>query len=125
MRLRERSVISTPIWPCDLIIKAEFKTKRPAHAGLFHFRIGNTRLISVVVAAAIATTAAPVTATTTAKATAATAISTTAKRLVFLRLGFIHFDSTAFYRSAIQLGNRLAGSFIVGHFNKAKSAGPA
>jgi hypothetical protein len=84
------------------------------------------RLISIVVATAIAATATAVTATTTAAAKAATAaISTTAKRLVFLRLGFIHFDSTAFYRSAIQLGNRLAGSFIIGHFDKAESTGPA
>lgn len=87
------------------------------------------RLISVVttaIAAAAATIAAAITATATAAAIAATtAIAAAAKRLVFLRLGFIHFDSTAFYRSAIQLGNCLAGSFIIGHFDKAESTGPA
>ncbi len=88
--------------------------------------VSGIRLISVVVATAIAATASAVTATTTAAAKAATAaISAAAKGLVFLRLGFIHFDSTAFYRSAIQLGNCLAGCFIVGHFDKTESAGPA
>src|SRR5262249_55013170 len=63
--------------------------------------------------------------TATAAAVAAAAISTTAKRLVFLRLGFVNLDSAAFYRSAIQLGNSLAGSFIIGHFYKTESTGPA
>jgi len=85
------------------------------------------RLISVVTTAITATTAAAITATASAAAaiTATTAISAATKRLVFLRLGFVDFDSTAFYRSAIQLGNSLAGSFIIGHFDKAESTGPA
>jgi hypothetical protein len=90
------------------------------------------RLISVVstaiaaaVAAASAISATITAATAAAAVAAAAAISTTAKRLVFLRLGFIYLDSTAFYRSTVQLGDSLAGSFIIRHFYETESTGPA
>ena len=82
-------------------------------------RAGNTFtfLIPVVIAVAIASCKATVPALSTTTAVVA--------GTVFTGSCFRHADSAAFYQAIVQFADSFLCCLVIGHFNKAKPAGPA
>src|SRR6476469_4103201 len=96
-----------------------YKTKKPRVCGATIFCYTNVSgLIPAFVVTAVATTLVA-TAAVALKTTAATA--RTCRALLF-RFSFHYFNGTAFYSAVIQFSNCFAGSLIIGHFHKTKSA---